>query len=106
MVVLAGSFWSDTPTPVGSHLRHPRGEVLHPLSQAVAGIIGLLLGWNESMTSGGFAHEELLRIKLNEIRLVFRNLVGAISEQGLALHINQSLKHLTVIDMSGIGLGL
>lgn len=80
--------------------------MLYSHSHATDGVIGLLLGWTQCMTAGGFAHEELLCVELYQIRLVFGTVVGTISEHGLILLIKQFLKYLTVMHMSGRGLGL
>jgi hypothetical protein len=73
MGVLAGSFKSDAPTPVGSHLRPPREDVLHPHSHAADDVVSLLLGWTQSMTPGGFEHEELLRVeRMRPVHCIYR----------------------------------
>lgn len=71
---------SDTSRP---HLRRPREDVLHPRSHPADRVVGLLLLFTQRMASRSFAHEELLRVELDEMRLV----LGAIGEHGLVFFI-------------------
>lgn len=51
VVVLRGSFQPDAPTPVGSHLRHPCEDMLHPHSHPADGVVGLLFLFTLSAAS-------------------------------------------------------
>ena len=76
---------THTPTPVGSHLRQSSKDVLHPHSHATDSVVGLPLGWALGMTASGFAHKELLRVELDQMRLVFGAVIGTVAEDSLVL---------------------
>lgn len=103
MVVLRGSLQADAATPVGPHLRQPREDVLHSYPHPADGVVGLLLGRAQRAAACGFAHEELLRVELDEMCFVLFAVIGAVGEHGLVLVIEQLLKHLSVMHMRGGG---
>lgn len=97
VVVLRRPFQPDASTPVATHLRHSCEDVLHPHSQTADAVVGLLLGFAQGMASRAFAHEELLRVELDEVLLVLRAVVGRVGEHGLVFFIEQFLKDLAVV---------
>ena len=105
MVVLCGSFQPDAPTPVGSHLRHPREDVLHSHSHPADRMFGLLLLFTQRMPPRRFAHEELLGVELDKMLLVLGAVVGAVGEHGLVFLIEEFFKDLAVMHMRRCGGG-
>ena len=87
MVLLCGSFQPDATTPVGTHLCHPREDVLHSLSHPADGVVGLLLFFTQRIASLRLAHEELLRVEFDEMLFMLGSVVDTVSQHGLVFII-------------------
>jgi hypothetical protein len=57
-------------------------------------VIGLRLGFTQWVVARSFAHEELLRIEFDEVRLMLGAVIGAIGKHGLVFVIEQFFKDL------------
>ncbi len=101
--MLRGPFQADAATQVGPHLCQACEDVLHPHPHAADRMVGLRLGLAQRVAARGFAHQELLRVDLDEMRLMLRAVVGRVGQQGLVLVIEQFFKHLAVMDAGGRG---
>ncbi len=57
--------------------------MLHSHPHPADGVAGLRLGLAQRVAARGFAHEELLRVELDQMSLMLGTVIGAVGEHGL-----------------------